>query len=70
MEDFNFSQLLIPFLLVKGAIFHGGMIPQNVQPISERSVYYNLYKHNFMVTQFIVFNLLIQIFKFSWLQFS
>ncbi len=59
MEDFNFQHMLIPFFLVKGAIFHGGMIPQNLQPVRERRVYYSLYKHNFMVAQFIVFNLLI-----------
>jgi hypothetical protein len=38
VEDLNFQLLQIPFLLVKGVIFHGDMIPQNLQPINERKI--------------------------------
>jgi hypothetical protein len=38
VENFNFQWLLIPFFLAKGVIFHGDMILQNLQLISERRV--------------------------------
>jgi hypothetical protein len=38
VEIFNFQWLLISFFLTKGIIFHGDMILQNLQPISERRV--------------------------------